>query len=328
MSALRLVMMGTGPFAAPMFEALYGTRHEVVGLVTQPLRPAKGKSAPPPSPLRAVAAAHGTPIFDPESINTDESRARLAEFAADLFVVADYGQILSRETLAVARLGGVNLHGSLLPKYRGAAPINWAVFNGETTAGVSVIHMTPRIDAGPVLAQASTPVGDDETAIELEARLSALGAPLICATIDRLSAGQVEPLPQDASMTTKAPRLKKTDGIVDWSRAAAEIKNQIRALEPWPKTYTAWLRADGPPLRLILGRTEVTAEHAPAEPGTVLTALGDRLEIATGQGGLRLIEVQPAGKRMLPAAEFLRGYRVSPGDRFGPEPAGDGLAGR
>ncbi|MBX7167289.1 MAG: methionyl-tRNA formyltransferase [Pirellulales bacterium] len=318
---MRLIMMGTGPFARPTFEALYATRHEIVALVTQPLRPAKGKSVPEPSPLRAVAERHGTPIFDPEPLNTDAARDTLRAWNADLFVVADYGQILAAETLATARLGGVNLHGSLLPRYRGAAPINWAIYHGETAAGVSVIHMTPRIDAGPVLAQASLEIGPDETAVELEQRLAALGAPLICEVIDRLDAGHVEPVPQDPAQATRAPRLKKTDGAIDWSRTAQQIKNQVRALEPWPKTYTTWHKADGSTVRLILGRCETVADAPSAAPGTVVAAAGDGLVVATGQGGLRLVELQPSGKRLLPAAEFLRGYRVAPGERFGPETA-------
>ena len=149
------------------------------------------------------------------------------------------------------------LHASLLPKYRGAAPINWAIYHGETETGVTVIHMTPQIDAGPCIAQARAAIGPDETAADLEPRLAELGARLICETIDRLEAGRVEAIPQDAALASKAPRLKKTDGLIDWSRPAAAIKNQIRALEPWPKTYTFWHRPDGPPLRLILGPASV-----------------------------------------------------------------------
>jgi methionyl-tRNA formyltransferase len=270
--------------------------------------------------MREIAHTHGTPIFDPEDVNNDESRARLQSYAADLLVVCDYGQILSAETLATTRLGGINLHGSLLPKYRGAAPINWAVFHGETETGVSIIHMTPRVDAGPVIAQARTFIGPEETAVELEKRLSEIGAGLVRRAIDALSAGQAEVLPQDASQASKAPRLKKTDGLIDWSRPANAIKNQVRALEPWPKTYTFWHRPAGQPLRLILGPVAALDEPSgTVPPGTVLEAAGDRLVVAAGEGAVLVKTLQPAGKRMLPVSEFLRGYRVRPGETLGPE---------
>lgn len=321
---LRLVMMGTGPFAAPLFRALYGTRHPVVGLVTQPLRSARPGADPMPAPMREIAAKHGTPVLDPVSVNTDEAREELTHLTPDLFIVADYGQILSAETLSVARLGGVNLHGSLLPRYRGAAPINWAIFNGDAETGVTVIHMTPRVDAGPTLLQARTTIDPVETAVELERRLSEMGAPLVTQAIDDLAAGRATPLPQDRSQATPARRLRKTDGAVDWSRPAMAIKNQIRALEPWPRTYTFWHRSSGAPVRLILGRCSIVARSETNNlPGMVLAA-DQELAVATGSGALNIHELQPAGKRMLSAAEFLRGYPVEAGDQFGPEHADGG----
>lgn len=314
---LTLVMMGTGPFAAPLFRALLAGRHRVAALVTQPLRSARAGELPT-NPMREIAAEHRTPILDPESINTDEARADLERLTPDLLIVADYGQILSAATLAVARLGGINLHGSLLPKYRGAAPINWAIFNGDAETGVTVIHMTPRIDAGPTLAQACTPIGTDETAVDLERRLAELGAPLVMRAIDDLVAGRISPLPQDPAQASPARRLRKTDGAIDWTRSAAAIRNQIRALDPWPRTYTFWHRPAGQPLRLILGRTSVCAA-AGAEPGGTVTHVGNELVVATGEGALRIHELQPAGKRMLAAGEFLRGYPVKVGERLGTE---------
>lgn len=306
-------MLGTGPFAGPLFRALYGGRHSVAALVTQPVRAARPGAAL--SPLRQTAAEQNTPVYDPETINADEARALLADLAADLFVVADYGQILSAETLAAARLGGVNLHGSLLPKYRGAAPINWAIYRGETETGVSVIHMTPRVDAGPVLAQARTAIDADENAVALERRLAELGAPLTVRTIDELAQGRAVVLPQDPALASPARRLRKTDGRIDWSRPAAAIYNQVRALEPWPRTYTFWQRSGHPPLRLILGRCSLADAPQAAAAGSVARC-DDELVVAAGLGGLRIYELQPAGKRMLSAAEFLRGYHVQPGDRF------------
>lgn len=309
--------MGTGPFAVPFFRALYETRHSIAGLVTQPLRPPVGKKPPPPTPMRDVATAHNTPIYDPPNINTDEARDLLRGYRPDLFVVADYGQILSPETLAVARLGGINLHGSLLPKYRGAAPINWAIHKGETETGVTVIQMSPRVDAGGTLATARTPIDPEETAVELERRLSELGAPLIVDVVNQLAAGTIAPTPQDQAQATGARRLRKTDGEVDWRRTAREIKNQVRALEPWPRTSTNWLRTGGEPLRVILARVVVDETPTSVEPGTVAAVGKEEFAVATGGGLLVIRELQPAGKRQLSAGEFLRGYPLRPGERFG-----------
>jgi methionyl-tRNA formyltransferase len=315
---MRLVMMGTGPFAGPTFRGLYETHHTVAALVTGPLKDRRPGALP--SPMRDIAHKHGAPIFDPEDINAPESQARLAAMDVDLFVVCDYGQILSAAVLASARLGGVNLHASLLPKYRGAAPINWAIFWGEAETGVSVIHMTPRIDAGPIIAQAATPIQPDENALELEARLSDIGASLVRRAIDSLESGRLEALPQDPALASKAPRLKRTDGLIDWRRPAAAIKNHIRAFEPWPKTYTFWHRPGGPAVRLILGPVAVLPDVAPGiPPGSVIEAVRDRLVIAAGEGAVLVQGIQPAGKRLLGPREFLNGHRVQPGDRFGPE---------
>ena len=344
-------MLGTGPFAVPTLQRLYESRHVVALLVTGAVHPQRGKGQPPATPMRDLAHEHDTPIFDPEDINAEASRQQLAAHKADLLVVCDYGQILSSATLGTARLGGINLHASLLPKYRGAAPINWAIYDGETETGVTVIHMTPRVDAGPCIAQARTAIGSEETALELETRLADMGAWLIRRMIDLLEAGQLDALPQDPALASKAPRLKKTDGLIDWSRPALAIKNHIRAMEPWPKSYTFWHRDGGAPVRLILGPVAIVKpdllagdDLAPSEdsspgdrstlgespgtsyspgakhtPGTVLQASGGRLIVATGRGTVLLRSVQPAGKRMLSVEELLRGYPIRPGDLFGPE---------
>lgn len=315
---MRLVMMGTGPFAVPTFRGLFETYHRIVALVTGPQKYRGGKAIAT-GPMREVALERQLPIFDPESINTEESQEILAGFEPDLLIVCDYGQILSATTLSVARLGGINLHASLLPKYRGAAPINWALYDGEAETGVSVIHMTPQVDAGPVIAQGATPIEPDENAVELERRLAEIGAWLVRRAIDSLEAGMLEALPQNPALASKAPRLKKTDGALDWSRSALALKNQVRALEPWPKTYTYWHRSEGEPVRLILGPLTVLEPPHAAPPGTVLVAEGDRLVVAAGTGAVALSEIQPSGKRPLTTAEFLRGYRLRPGDRLGPE---------
>jgi methionyl-tRNA formyltransferase len=319
---MRLVMMGTGPFAVPTFRGLYETPHTLAALVTGPIRLSPGKRPPPLSPLREIALEHGTPIFDPEDVNTDASRAQLACFSADLFVVCDYGQILAVQTLATARLGGINLHASLLPKYRGAAPINWALYHGDTETGVTVIHMTPKVDAGPCVAQARLEIKPDETAPELEVRLAEAGDWLVRRTLELFETGRLEVLPQDPALASRAPRLKKTDGLIDWQQPAESIKNHIRAMEPWPKSYTFVHRCDGSPvMRVLLGPVQAVNDQPSSgdQPGTVLEASGDRLRVATGRGSVLLAAVQPAGKRVLSVAEFLRGYRVQPGDRLGAE---------
>ena len=316
---MRLILMGTGPFAVPAFRELYGTYHDIVALVTSPLRAHRGKEPAPVGIVRDLAHQHTTPIFDPEDINTPEAQEHLSEFDADLMVVCDYGRILAAEILATATLGGINLHASLLPKYRGAAPINWAIYNGETKTGVTVIHMTPKVDAGPCIAQAETAIDPEETAVDLEKRLAELGAWLVLRTIDALKTGKLEPLAQNPALASKAPRLKKTDGLIDWSRPAAAIKNQIRAMEPWPKTYTFWRRQDGPPMRLILGPVTVENHAEGSLPGTVLEVTDNRLLIAAGMGTIAPKSIQPVGKRLMTIDEFLRGHHVQVGDRFGIE---------
>ena len=244
--------------------------------------------------------------------------------------MCDYGEILRPATLATATLGGINLHGSLLPKYRGAAPVQWAILRGETETGNSVIQMTPGLDAGPCLGQQRTPIDPDEDAGQLESRLASMGAELVLRVIEQLESGTATPIEQDKSLASKAPRLKKEDGAIDWSRPAQEIKNQVRALRPWPRTFTYWHRENAEPLRLNIDR--VTIHPLPlgegrllgtrrgevrAAPGTILEAQG-RLLTATGDNPLEILELQPAGKRSMTTAEFLRGHRLGIGDSFGP----------
>jgi methionyl-tRNA formyltransferase len=261
-------------------------------------------------------AAEELGIFQwlPDTVNSDEARAKLRELQADLLVVCDYGEILKSETLAVTRLGGINLHGSLLPKYRGAAPVQWAVLNGDAETGSTVIQMTPGLDAGPSIGVDRVAIDPDETAGELEARLSERGAKLVLEVVDKLATGTAAAIAQDKSQATKAPRLTKEQGEVDWSRPAQEIKNQVRALHPWPRAYTNWQRSAGEPLRLILDRVQLAeGDNQSTVPGTVV-AMDEKLIVSTGAGCLRLEQIQPAGKRVMAAAEFLRGYPVKVGD--------------
>lgn len=335
---MRILMMGTGPFAVPTFAALLDAGHDMPALITRPTPAAKGREKAPLNPMRDLAECRGIPVLTPESINTPAARQQLAELRPELLVVCDYGQILSRETLTVAPLGGINLHGSLLPKYRGAAPVHWAILNGDLETGVTVIHMTPRLDGGPCLAVRKTPIGADETTPQLEDRLSRLGVEAVQEAIAKLEGwDRHSPLGelQDTTLATKAPRLTKQDGAVDWSKSAEQIRNQVRALKPWPGTYTHWLRGQAEPLRLILDWVAVAdpksselvvrgssgragATEGRSEPGEVIVSEGDRLIVATGNGALAIEKLQPAGKRVMDASEFLRGYAVKAADRFGP----------
>lgn len=313
-------MMGTGGFAVPSFRALVTSGHDVPVVVTRPNRAAVGKRPPPLSPMRGVAEELTIRVFDPEDVNSASSVETLAGYRPDLLVVCDYGQILSKNTLAIARWGGINLHGSLLPKYRGAAPVNWAIYHGDTETGVTVIHMTPRLDAGPTVAQASTAIDSDENAVELESRLAEIGAPLVCQSVTDLASGRAQPIEQIDTMASRAPRLKKSDGAIDWRRPAEAIRNQIRAFQPWPRSFSFWHRVNGPPLRLTIDKAQIDKGIGVEDaPSTVVSVDRDRLVIAAGNHGLAVETIQPAGKRSMDVREFLLGYPVRQGDRFGPE---------
>ena len=234
--ALRIVFMGTGGFAVPAFCAILESRHTTVGLFTQPDRTGSGHHQHV-NPLKRIAA-DDIPVFQPEKANLPEPIEQLRSLEPDLCVVAAYGQILSAELLGVPRLGAVNLHASLLPKYRGAAPIQAAILNGETETGVTIFQIEPKLDAGPILAMEKTPIGPKETAGELQVRLAALGASMILPVLDHLEAGTAVPLVQDSAQASRAPRLKKESGRIDWSKTPAQIDCQVRAFHPWPMAYT------------------------------------------------------------------------------------------
>ncbi len=322
---MRLLMMGTGPFAVPTFRWLLDSSHEVAALVTRPVPPAKGRRRTPANPMQDLAIARGVTIMAPVDVNAPEARKPLADLAVDLLVVCDYGQILSAETLEVAFKGGINLHGSLLPAYRGAAPIQWAILQGERETGVTVIHMTPRLDSGPCLVQLATPIGDDEDAVHLERRLADLGVEAVRQALSMLEAWDGQ-LPigtvQDRSLATRAPRLKKKDGWVDWHRTAKQIRDQVRALKPWPLTFTDWLRPDGSAMRLILDHVDVVKDPAPegTAPGQIVRVEKNRVLVATGQHLLSLQQIQPAGKRAMAIDQFLRGHSMQAGQRMGGRP--------
>ncbi len=324
-TVLRLVVMGTGPFAVPMFQALLASRHQVVAVVTRPDRVARGRR-PPPNPMRQAAEAAGVTVLDPPDINADESRAAVASLHPDLLVVCDYGQILSPDALAEAPYGGVNLHGSLLPRHRGAAPVQWAILAGDATTGVSVIRMSPRLDAGAVIVSRPQAIAADDTSATLEQRLAAGGGEAVLAAIEAIvAAGGAEVgEPQDPSKVTRAPRLTKADGLVDWMESARCLERRRRALEPWPRLATFFTGPDGQPQRLVLADV---AEGAPttAAPGSIVAVeRGDpgSLTVACGEGSTLVVRrLVPEGRRLMTAGEFLRGSSLREGGQLG-TPAG------
>jgi methionyl-tRNA formyltransferase len=319
---MRLVMMGTGSFAEPTLEALLASAHQVVGLVTQPDRitgKERGSTRQARRGMKEMAQEHGIPILQPESINTPEGARDLAAWQPDLLVVAAYGQILSKDVLSTAPRGGVNVHASLLPKYRGAAPIAWAIYHGEKATGVTIIRMSTALDAGDILAQEATPIGPQETAGELEARLAPLGARLAVSVIDLIAAGKSKGTPQDKTQATKAPKLTKEHGLIDWTRHAQGVCNQIRAMQPWPTAYTFLHGAKGPLERLLVLRAGVVPDPTLILEGPragLVRALPGQLQfiVETGAGDqVEILELQPAGKRRMTAAEFLRGHALQSG---------------
>ena len=306
-------MMGTGPFAAPTFRWLLTSEHDVRLLVTRPPVMRRGRKLVVTNPMQDVADEQGIDVYMPENVNAPESISRLAELKADLLVVCDYGQILKPDVLACGRFGGINLHGSLLPQYR-----------GEKETGVSVIQMTAGLDAGPCLIQQLVEIGSTETAEQLESRLSFVGVDAVRDSIELLlrhsDFSQSPGVVQDAANISLAPRLRKSDGEVQWSRSAQEIYYQVRAFKPWPTTYTHWLPVDREPVRWILEEVSVrdaTPAVSETSPGTILESPEDEICVATGDGVLAIHQLQPAGKRSMSAADLLRGYPVGSGDRLG-----------
>jgi len=322
---MRLVMMGTGTFAEPTFEALLAGTHEVVGLVTQPDRPVgqeRGSTRQVGRGLKTIAQERGIPVLQPESINTPEGIAALKAWNADLLVVAAFGQILSNDVLSTTPHGGINVHASLLPKYRGAAPVAWAIYHGETRTGVTIIKMSVYLDAGDVLAQEAVDIGSEEISGELEVRLAQLGSRLAVKVIDEIAGGTAQGIKQDKAQATKAPKLTKEHGLIDWSRPASDVCNHIRAMQPWPTAYTYWHRQDQQPVRIIVHKATARPSDPSAPPGQLVIKPEEpgRLFVAAGSGTeVEILELQPAGKRRMPVVEFLRGNRLQSGDRMGPE---------
>jgi methionyl-tRNA formyltransferase len=311
--SLRIVFFGTPAFAVPTLEALLGSRHSVVAAVTQPDRPRGRGQKTSDTPVKACAASAGLQILQPDTLKDGSFAAVLTGLDADLGVVAAYGKILTDAVLRAPRLGMLNVHASLLPRYRGAAPIHRAVMAGERETGITIMRVVKALDAGPMLAAARRPIGPDETSDEVERDLARIGARLLVATIDRLVEGELAEVEQVESEATYARRLTKDDGLVDWALPAERIHNLIRGLHPWPHAFTLLDRK-----RYILLRSTASSEGADAPPGTIIEADGDRLRVAAGSGVVNVLELQAEGKRPMSAREFLAGHPLRTGAVFRP----------
>lgn len=309
----RIVYFGTGNLAYPAFLALL-ERHTVVGLVTQPDRTGRGHHQHI-NPLKEAAVERGIAVLQPDSIKTPESVAALRDLAADLFVVAAYGQLLSPEVLSLPRLGTINLHASLLPRYRGATPIHAAILNGDAETGVTVIQIEPKMDAGPMLGVVRTAIRPDETTGELEERLAELAVPVMFRVIDELVAGCCQAVQQDPAQVTRVRKLTKADGRIDWTKPAAEVERHVRGMQPWPGPFTELHQPGRPPRRLQILATRVCAGGTGA-PGTIVNSRPLELIIQCGQDAVEVLRLQPDGKRPMPAADFLRGHSLGTEDRF------------
>jgi methionyl-tRNA formyltransferase len=308
---LRIVFFGTPEFALPTLDALLASQHTVVGAVCQPDRPRGRGHKLSIGAVKARALSAGVPVLQPERLKDEQSLASLGALAADLGVVAAYGKILTDAVLALPRLGMINVHGSLLPRYRGAAPVHRAIIAGERETGITIMRVVKALDAGPMMATAHRPIGVDETSDDVERDLARTGAGLLVSVVDQLANGAVRETPQDDAAATYAHRLTKEDSRFEWDWPAARIHNLIRGLHPWPHAET-FLHGR----RLILLRSAAVDEPGDAPPGSVLEARSGELVVAAGSGRVRLLELQAEGKRPMQAREFLAGHRVSPGDRF------------
>jgi len=309
--ALRIVFFGTPAFAVPTLDALLASRHTIVGVVTQPDRPRGRGHQVSDAPVKARAVAAGVSVLQPERLRDPHFIARLAALRADLGVVAAYGKILTDAVLALPRLGLINVHASLLPKYRGAAPVHRAVIAGEQETGVTIMRVVKALDAGPMLASVRRPIGSDETSDDVERDLARIGAPLLVSTVDAIAGGTVRETPQDESAATYAPRLTKEDGVLRWDEPADRVHDRIRGLHPWPLAFSF---LDG--RRIIVRRSTVVPPGRAAAPGVVVEAAGERLVVAARPGAVAITELQLEGKRPMLPREFLAGHRVAEGSRF------------
>ncbi len=306
---MRIIFMGSAELAIPSLQALLGSgKDELVGVVSQPDRPAGRKRVPSPCPLKAFAEKAGLPVMVPEKIGDPDSVEALAALKPDLFVVVAYGQYIPTRVIDLAPHEAINLHPSLLPKYRGSAPIQWAIANGDTITGVSIITVANQMDAGDILRQQTHPIADDDTSLSLHNQLAKAGAELLLKTLDDIRNETVSRTAQDESQVVEIRKLVKEDGKIDWAQPASTIRNRIRAFDPWPGSSCKLPSGE----ILKVWRAERVDEKG--QPGELLD---DQLLVATGDGALRLVEIQPAGKKRMPAASFLNGHPIPAGSRLG-----------
>jgi methionyl-tRNA formyltransferase len=307
---MRIVFMGTPDFAVPSLTQVHASSHDVVLVVTQPDRPAgRGRKLTPP-PVKRKALELGIPVEQAESVNTPEFAARLRVLAPDVLVVVAFGQILNEELLSVPARGAVNVHGSLLPAYRGVAPINWVIVDGGAETGVTTMFMARKVDAGEIILTRGTSIGENETAGQLYERLSSLGAVLLVETLDLIERDEAPRAPQDPTRASYARKLRKDDGRIDWSKPARAVHDHIRGMTPWPGATTTYRGRALTVLSTRVGRTK--GDHG--APGTVVSLEDDGIEVATGDGTLRVLSLKPSGKAAMDAAAFVRGYHPEVGE--------------
>jgi methionyl-tRNA formyltransferase len=306
---MRIVFMGTPQFAVLPLRALAAAGHEIAGVVTRIDKPAgRGRVLASP-PAKLAALEMGLSVFQPRRVREPEFITTLRELGPDAVVVAAYGQILPKEILALPKFGCINIHASLLPAYRGAAPINWAIIRGDRETGITVMQMDEGMDTGAVLMQESTPIDPKDTAGTLTEKLSVLGAKLITTAMPLIAAGKLAPVPQNSSQATLAPLLKKEDGLINWNLPAVEIHNRVRGLSPWPGAYTF---LDGKMIKI----TASEAADGNGAPGLLYEQNKNILDVGTGSGLLRVLGIQPEGGKPMTAGEFLRGHRGIAGKKF------------
>ena len=311
---LRIAFFGTPEFAVPTLQKLIDSRHDMVAVVSQPDRPKGRGQKQQPTPTKVTAEAAGVAVLQPVRIKDEEFLRTVHGMSLDLGVVAAYGKILSDQLLAIPGLGMINVHASLLPEYRGAAPVHRAVIEGRTETGVTIMRVVRELDAGPMFARATRPIGPDETSLEVEQALAILGADLLLEVVEQLAANTAREEPQDHGRASYAHKLTKGEGTIDWALPAARIHNLVRGLQPWPLVSTHL--GDR---RFLLHRTGRTGEKSDAPPGTIVEATGDRLDVVAGDGEvLRILQLQPEGRRVMTAREFLAGRAVAAGDLFRP----------
>lgn len=309
---LRIAYFGTPEFAVPTLRRLIDSPHRVVAVVSQPDRPRGRGHQLAPTPAKTLALAHGVEVLQPERIRDEPFLERLAALAPDLGVVAAYGKLLPEALLRIPRLGLINVHASLLPRWRGAAPVHRAIIAGDEITGVTIMRVVKELDAGAMFAARPRPIGPDETSPQVESALAVMGADLLAEVVDLIGSGHAIETPQDEAKVTLAPKITKGEGTIDWTRPARDLHNLIRGLQPWPLVSA---RLEGE--RILLHASQPTDEVVDAVPGTITRAEGDVLAIAAGDcRALRLLSIQREGRRAMSAREFLAGRRLMPGMKF------------